>query len=386
MTMTTTTTQTIVVLGGGIGGQVAATRLKQRLGARARVVIVERAASYTFSPSLLWLMVGRRQAQAITRDHAKLLRRDIEIMHATVTGIDTEQSVVSTDTEALRYDYLVIALGAEHDPSLLPGAADYTHHPYDLAAATRLRDALVAFTGGRVVVSIASLPYRCPAAPYETAMLIDGYLRDRGLRDASTIDLYTPEPLPMPVAGTYAGYSVAAELAARSIAFHPKSAPSAVDGEAITVNGEAIPYDLAVVIPPHRPPAVVATTGLVGASGWIAVDRATLRTRAGNVYAIGDVTGIPLENGMMLPKAGVFAHGEAEVVAENIARRVDGQVDEATFDGHGTCFLEVGGGKAGMARGDFFASPSPEVAFQRPGRTWHLGKVAFEQYWLRRWI
>lgn len=98
------------------------------------------------------------------------------------------------------------------------------------------------------------------------------------------------------------------------------------------------------------------------ASGWVAVDRSSLRTRAANVYAIGDVTGIPLENGLMLPKAGVFAHGEAEVAAENIAGRIEGRLGEAAFDGHGTCFLEVGGGKAGMVRGDFFASPAPSVA------------------------
>ncbi|MDP2328407.1 MAG: FAD/NAD(P)-binding oxidoreductase [Dehalococcoidia bacterium] len=382
----TTPPQTIAVLGGGIGGQVVATRLKERLQGRARVVIVERAPSYTFSPSLLWLMVGKRQPEAITRDYSRLLRRDVEVLHATVTGIDTEQSTIHMDASTLRYDYLVIALGAEHDPSLLPGAAEYAHHPYDLAAAGRLRDALAGFSGGRIVVSIASLPYRCPAAPYETAMLIDGYLRERGVREASTIDMYTPEPLPMPVAGPHAGYSVAAELAARSITFHARSAPTSVERQAITINGEAVPYDLAVVIPPHRPPAVIAATGLTGASGWVAVDRASLRTRAGNVYAIGDVTGIPLENGMMLPKAGVFAHGEAEVAAENIARRIEGDLREAEFDGHGTCFVEVGGGKGALARGDFFASPSPQVAFQRPGRTWHLGKVAFEQYWLRRWV
>ena len=384
--MTASNTQTIVVLGGGVGGQVAATRLKERLSDRARVVIVERSPSYTFSPSLLWLMVGQRRPDAITRNFSKLLRRDIEIVQATVTGIDTEQAEVRTETDVVRYDYLVIALGAEHDPALLPGAAEFTYHPYDLAAASRLRDALKRFPGGRIVVSIASLPYRCPAAPYETAMLIDAYLRDRGQRDRSTIDMFTPEPLPMPVAGPYVGHSVAAELAARSITFHPQSSPSAVGANSITVNGEAVPFDLAVVIPPHRPPAVIASTGLTGPSGWIAVDRATLRTRANNVYAIGDVTGIPLENGLMLPKAGVFAHGEAEVVAENIVRRIDGDLREATFDGHGTCFLEVGGGKAGMARGDFFASPGPAVALRRPGRLWHLGKVGFEQYWLRRWI
>ncbi|MBI5948909.1 MAG: NAD(P)/FAD-dependent oxidoreductase [Chloroflexi bacterium] len=384
--MTSPAPQRVVVLGGGIGGQVAATRLKAKLGADARVILVERSTTFTFAPSLLWLMVGKRQPRTITRDYSGLSRRGVEVVHASVTGIDTAAAEVQTEGGTIGYDYLVVALGAALDLGRIPGLAEHTHHPYDLPSAERLRDALAAFRGGRVTVAIASLPYKCPAAPYETAMLIDGYLRERGLHDASRIDLYTPEPLPLPVAGPHAGYSVAAELAARGITFHPRTQLEAVEPSALRLGGELVPHDLAVVIPPHRPPAVIAASGLAGPNGWIPVDRSTLRTRASNVYAIGDNTAIPLENGMLLPKAGVFAHGEAEVVAANIARRVHGDLREDAFDGHGTCFLETGGGKSGLARGDFYASPLPRVAMHRPRRTWHAAKIGFEQYWLRRWL
>ena len=379
-------TPRIVVLGGGIGGQVAATRLKQKLGSGARVVLVERSPTFTFAPSLLWLMVGQRQARAITRDYSVLRKRGIEVVQASVTGIDTRAAEVQTDNETIGYDYLVVALGASLDPERIPGLAENIYHPYDLPSAERLRDALAGFEGGRLVVAIASLPYKCPAAPYETAMLIDGYLRRRGLRSASQLQVYTPEPLPLPVAGPYAGHSVAAELAARGIGFHPRVQLQAVEPGVLQFSGESVKFDLAVVIPPHRPPEVIATSGLAGPSGWIAVDRSTLRARASNVYAIGDNSAIPLESGMLLPKAGVFAHAEAEVVAENIARRVRGDLREEAFNGHGTCFVETGGGKAGMATGNFFASPVPKVSILRPGRAWHAAKVAFEQYWLRRWL
>ncbi len=378
--------QQIVVLGGGTGGQVAATRLKQKLGASARVVLIERSPTFTFAPSLLWLMVGKRRPASITRGYDALRRRGIDVVHASVTAIDTGASEVRTNAETFGYDHLVVSLGAALDPDRIPGLATHTHHPYDLASAERLRDALASFSGGRVVVGIASLPYKCPAAPYETAMLIDGYLRERNIRDRSVIDLYTPEPLPMPVAGPYPGYSVAAELAARGIAFHPRTQLESVEPGTARFSGTDVPFDLGVIIPPHRPPDVIATSGLAGSNGWIAVDRSTLRARPNNVYAIGDNAAIPLENGMLLPKAGVFAHGEAEVVAENIARRVRGDLSELAFDGHGTCFLETGGGKSGLARGDFYASPVPKVAMYRPRRTWHATKIAFEQYWLRRWI
>lgn len=384
--MTENNLQRVVVLGGGIGGQVAATRLKQKLGAAARVILVEQSTTFTFAPSLLWLMVGKRQPRTITRDYSRLSRRGIEVVHDTVTGIDTPASEVQTESGVIGYDYLVVALGATLDPERIPGLGEHTFHPYDLPSAERLRDALARFSGGRVTVAIASLPYKCPAAPYETAMLIDGYLRQRGIRDVSQISMYTPEPLPLPVAGPQAGYSVAAELAACGISFHPRTSLEAVEPSALRFSGELVPHELAVVVPPHRPPEVIAKSTLAGPGGWIPVDRSTLRTRSSNVYAIGDNTAIPLESGLMLPKAGVFAHGEAEVVAENIARRIRGDLREEAFDGHGTCFLETGGGKSGLARGDFFASPVPQVAMYRPGRPWHAAKIAFEQYWLRRWL
>lgn len=379
-------TTRIVILGGGIGGQVAATRLQQRLRGKAQVTLIERAPEYVFTPSLLWLMVGKRSARTITRGYRTLQRRGVDVRHATVTAIDTDNQTVHTDTGPERYDYLVVALGARMESAAVPGLAEHTHHPYDLASAERLRNALGAFGGGRVIVAIHSLPYRCPAAPYETAMLIDGYLRSAGLRDRSSLEIHTPEPLPLPVAGAHAGHAVAAELARRSIPFKPGRKLVGAEPGKLRFEDGAIEADLAVVIPPHRPPEPVASSGLAGTGGWIPVDRATLRARPGNVYAIGDVAWIPLENGMVLPKAGVFAHGEAEVVAENISRRILGSLEEVEWDGHGTCFLETGGGKAGMASGDFFAAPVPEVKFRRPSRLWHLGKVAFEQYWLRRWL
>jgi sulfide:quinone oxidoreductase len=130
----------------------------------------------------------------------------------------------------------------------------------------------------------------------------------------------------------------------------------------------------------------VREAGLVGESGWIGVDRQTLETSFENVYAIGDVVGIPLALGKPLPKAGVFAHGEADVVAANIALAITGKGKPQVFDGHGECFIETGDGKAGFGKGNFYAEPTPQVKLYNVGRRWHAGKVLFEKEWLRRWF
>jgi sulfide:quinone oxidoreductase len=131
---------------------------------------------------------------------------------------------------------------------------------------------------------------------------------------------------------------------------------------------------------------VVREAGLVDDSGWIPVDRDVLQTTYPGVYAIGDVTGIPLKMGKPLPMAGVFAEREAKVVARNIAHEITGRGEPSVFDGHGECFIETGGGRAGFGSGDFYAEPAPQVDLHPVGRRWHLGKVLFEKNWLRRWF
>lgn len=97
-------------------------------------------------------------------------------------------------------------------------------------------------------------------------------------------------------------------------------------------------------------------------------------------------SGVACCMGKPLPRAGVFAHGQAEVVAANIARAISGKGCEARFDGHGSCFLETGDGKAGFGAGDFYAEPLPSVTVRPPRRVWHAGKVLLEKRILWRWL
>ncbi|OGC90429.1 MAG: hypothetical protein A2W25_13530 [candidate division Zixibacteria bacterium RBG_16_53_22] len=147
-------------------------------------------------------------------------------------------------------------------------------------------------------------------------------------------------------------------------------------------------YDMLVLIPPHRSARFVQDSGLANSAGWIPVDRNTLATQHENVYAIGDVTAVSMPGRwkpdvpLMLPKAGVFAHSQALIVAERIAGEISGKRADAQFCGDGFCMLEAGEDLAGFAFGNFFAEPSPDVRLKKIGRSWHLGKVLFEKWWL----
>jgi sulfide:quinone oxidoreductase len=209
------------------------------------------------------------------------------------------------------------------------------------------------------------------------------------LREQIEVDLYSPEAGPMPIAGPEVSRQVRQVVEAKGIGYHPEHTVTQVDASARRVqftNGTSAEFDLLAYVPPHRAPRVVAECGLTGESGWVPVHRETLETRFPGVYAIGDVTGIMLSMGKPLPKAGVFAHGEAEVVANNLVHAIAGKGRPVQFDGHGECFIETGDGKAGFGSGNFFAEPAPEIKLRQPSRTLHVGKVAFEKYWLYEWF
>ena len=380
---------TVVVLGAGTGGIVAAHRLRRELPPGDRVVVVEREPTYRYAPSFLWVLTGERRPEQITADTRRLRRRGIELLEGDVLGIDTGARRVETSAGQVAYDRLVVALGAELAPGDLPGFAEAALDVYTLEGAQQAGRELNGFDGGRVAVLVSRLPYKCPAAPYETALLADALLRKRGVRERATVEVFTPEPLPMPTAGPELGAAVRDILDARGIGFHPEQTVERIDPagrELVLASGDRVAYDLLLGVPPHRAPAAVRESPLAGESGFVPVDPGTLATTVEAVSAIGDVTAIPIAGGRFLPKAGVFAHSQAEHVARRIAAELRGRTLASSFEGTGACFLELGDGTAAYASGDFYAQPAPRVRLRRPGRRWHLAKVAFERYWLWRWF
>jgi sulfide:quinone oxidoreductase len=380
--------RTIVILGGGTGGLVAARRLRRSLDPADRVVLADRDPTFRFAPSYLWVMTGARRPAQITTDRRRLRRAGIEVLQAEVVEIDPTNHKVKTTDDEVSFDRLVIALGAELAPNLLPGFAEGAHNLYTLDGAVAAGDALGRLTSGRVAVVVSRLPYKCPAAPYETAFLADALLRRRGVRDQVSVDVYTPEPYPMPTAGPILGQALAAMLSERAITLHSEQTVAQIEPDAkeiVLADGERAGYELLLGVPPHRAPEVLRASGLAAETGFVPVDRNTLATGAEHVWAIGDGTTVPIAAGKFLPKAGVFAEAEAHVVAANLAAELSGKPPTASFDGKGACFVELGDGRAAFATGDFYAADAPNIRLRRPGRHWHAAKVGFEKYWLRRW-
>jgi sulfide:quinone oxidoreductase len=381
--------KTALILGGGVGGLVAAHRLRRALPRDDRVILIERERNHVFQPSLLWVAVGDRRPAQIQRPFDRLTRKGIELVNATVEALDPSRRMVTAGGREYAGDAVIVALGAELTPESIPGLTDGGHNLYTLSGATAILGALQSSRGGRMAILTAAPAYKCPAAPYEAAMLVEAWLRRNRRRESTELDFYAAEPGPMGVAGPAVSAAVRQMVESHGIRYHPEHQLMSVDPGARCLtfaNGTTARYDLLIYIPPHRAPSVVRSSGLAPEGGWIGVDRSTFETTVPGVYAIGDVTTVPLTMGKPLPKAGVFAHRQAEVVAANIAALWTGSGDRRTFDGHGECFVETGDGRAGFGTGNFYAEPVPQVALKAPSRFWHWGKVLFEWKWLQGWF
>lgn len=390
---------TTLILGGGVGGVVTARTLRKKLPSEHRVIIVDREYDHLFAPSLLWLMTGQRSAGKIRRPLGRLGKKGIEVKHAEIQSIDPGAHRVglvqgrSGDTKGaqseLDADYIVVSLGAELAPDLIPGLEESGHNFYTLAGAESFWAALRDFDGGRIIILTATPSYKCPAAPYEAAMLIQDYCDKSGVGARTQVELYTAEAGPMGVTGPDVSAGVRMMVEDKGISYHPDRQVEEVDTQARRItfeDGTTAEFDLLAYVPPHRAPQVVRDAGLVDDSGWIPVDANTMDTEFDRVYAIGDVTGIPLEMGKPLPMAGVFAEREGRAVAANIALDITGRGDAASFNGYGECFVETGGRRAGFGKGNFYALPTPQIQLFGPSRRWHIGKVIFEKDWFRRWL
>ncbi|HXG76621.1 MAG TPA: FAD-dependent oxidoreductase [Gaiellaceae bacterium] len=375
-----------LVLGGGFGGIAAAIELKRLLGDRHEVVLVDRAERFSMGLRKLWELVGLATIAEGSRPRDLLAPHGIRVVRGEIESIDPSARAAVVDGKALVADYLIVALGAVPRPDLVPGLAEHGHDVWATSGVPAAARALRDIHGGRILILVAGAPYPCPPAPYECAFHVDEHLRARGLRDRTDLAIATIQPILMPNAGPEGSAWMAGKLDERGIGHRTAVTLDRVEPGRLVLGDGEIPFDLLLAVPPHRVPDVVAASGLTGEHGWVAVDRGTLRTSFANVYAVGDVTLIPLANKLPLPKAGVIAELEGLHVARTIAAEVRGEREPEPFPGVAACFVELGSEVAARIDAEFFAEPMPRISIAEPNPALSAEKRAFETERLERWF
>lgn len=365
----------VVVVGGGVGGTLAANLLSKELGGDVEVTVLDPLGMHVYQPGFLYLALGKANGRWLIRDERLLLRDDVELVIDGARRIDPHEGVVElTRGGSIPFDYLVLATGARLVPEQIPGLSEAAHDFYSFDGAQRLREALRSFEGGRILIGVAGIPYKCPPAPVEFTLMLERYLVERGVRDRSEVTLLSPLNRAFTIES--ASKLVQPIMERRGITLATFFNVETVDpsaGVATSLEGEKAEFDLLVLVPPHRGSQVVEDSGLGDRSGWVPTDPATLQHKDHErIFALGDATDLPIS------KSGSTAHFEAPVVASRIASLIRGTAPRESYGGRVMCFLETGGGRATVLRFDYEHPPVPP----RPSRRWHWAKWMFNRlYW-----
>jgi sulfide:quinone oxidoreductase len=373
-------TTSVLVLGAGFGGLELSSRLSEQLGDQVEITLIDRSDAFVFGFSKLDVMFGARTLEAVRVPYEAMATPAVRFRQETITTIDPDTRRVTTDLDTYEADVLVVALGADYDLAATPGLSEEGNEFYTVAGAETVRAKLPTFTSGTAIVGVCGAPFKCPPAPSEAAMLLDEYLRARGVRDDVRIQVVMPFGAPVPPSPDTSS-AILARFAERGIEFVPDHKVVALEaGEAVLQDGARLPYDLFLGIPVHQVPAVVEASGMTE-NGWIPVDPATLATRFPSVYAVGDVTSVGTA------KAGVFAEGAARVVADQLIARLQGEGEPPGYDGKASCYIEFGDRGVARVDVDFFSIPGhPTGTFTEPSEAVAAEKVDFGVTRRARWF
>ncbi|ABO08873.1 NAD(P)/FAD-dependent oxidoreductase [Pyrobaculum calidifontis] len=377
----------VLVLGGGTGGLMTVKELRERFGpGDVEITLIDAKDRTDFRPSYLYVAFGYRRPEEVSVPLEHVKRHGVNFVKAKVTAIDAANRKVKTTAGEFTYDVLVVALGAETVETGFP-------HTWELEPSLKVAEALAQVKQGHIVIGVYSLPYRCPPAPIELAMLTHFYYLTRGLRDKVKITVVHPLKRPFENFGPMAAKWMSGFLQQLGIEYVGVGQSTAIKSlgksELETTTGEKFKFDAAFIVPPHKAPDPVLNSDLAK-NGWAAPRNPAngdfRSAKYDDVYVIGDVAAPNVPVGM----AGTILHSYMPWVISNIAADLFGvYLGKPPFRIVGTCALDVGA--FGMAAACDFTpfvkkqKPYPDCMFLPPAPATRLFKEMFEKVYFN-WL
>uniref|UniRef100_A0A7C2P2Q8 NAD(P)/FAD-dependent oxidoreductase n=1 Tax=Schlesneria paludicola TaxID=360056 RepID=A0A7C2P2Q8_9PLAN len=377
--MTDTIHHQIVFVGGGTAGITVAARLTRGWFRQHDVAVIEPSDKHYYQP--LWTLVGGGLArkEATERPEASVIPRKVTWIRDAVAEFLPDQNAVRTrDGRTVTYDWLVVAAGLQIHWDKIPGLKESLGHGgvcsnYSYETVDSTWEAIRSFRGGNAVFTNPSGAVKCGGAPQKIMYLADDWFRRAGVRGQSQVifasalpSLFAIEPYRTTLEGVAARRQIDCRFRHELVEIRSES-KEAVFQQLDTGERVTIPYDLLHVTPPMGPPALIASSPLADAHGWVDVDKATLRhVRFPNVFALGDCSSLPTS------KTGAAIRKQAPVLVQNLLAAIHNQPLTAVYDGYTSCPVVTGIGRLVLAEFDYQKQPHETFPFDQSRERWSM--------------
>ncbi|MCX6230739.1 MAG: FAD/NAD(P)-binding oxidoreductase [Bacteroidetes bacterium] len=382
----------IVILGAGTAGTMMANKLRKALDIEEwSITIIDQFKTHYYQPGFLFIPFGIYQKQDVIKPKADFIPAGVEMVFETIDIVDADKNQVKLENgKVFNYDLLLIATGVQTRPEETPGLKDKLWYNkifdfYTLEGALALQKFFKTWQGGKLVMAIAEMPFKCPVAPIEFVCLAEAFFTEHGMRDKVDISFVTP--LPGAFTKPIATKMLSELLIEKNVKIIPDFYIERVDNDAqklISYDEKEVDFDALVIVPVNMGADFLSKSGLAGDLNLVPVDKQTLQMENHkNIFVLGDASNIPAS------KAGSVAHFASEILMENIMEFIEGRELKAKFDGHANCYIETGYGKGALIDFNYTTEPLPGT-FPLPGigpfgllkntKINHYGKIMF------RWI
>ena len=395
----------IVVLGAGLGGIPMAFEMKELARKEDEVIVISDSPTFHFVPSNPWVAVNWRKPSEIKVELAPVFKKKkISFIQQAARKVHPEDNQVElADDSRVDYDFLVVATGPRLAFDEIPGFGPHGHtqsvcHVDHAGEAGEFWDKFVQDPGPVVIGSVQGASCFGPA--YEYAFIAESDLRKRKIRDKVPMTFVTSEPyighLGLGGVGNSRGL-LEAELRDKHIKWICNAKIDRVeDGKMyVTEMDESgqekrkheLPFKHSMMIPAFTGvDAVKGIEGLVNPRGFVLVDEYQRNARYKNVYAIGVCIAIPpLEQTPVptgVPKTGYMIESMVTATAHNIREQLDGKEPSHKATWHALCLADMGdNGIVFIAQPQI---PPRNITWSAKGKWVHLGKIAFEKYFMRK--
>lgn len=386
--------KSILILGAGTAGTIMANKLRRALNPKQwEITIIDKEKDHYYQPGFLFIPFGIYNKNDVIKPKSNFMPADVDLQYELIEKIEPDKNqVILANQKSLKYDFLIIATGTSLKPSETPGMQDKLWYKdifdfYTIEGALALHDYFKNWQGGKLVMAITEMPFKCPVAPIEFVCLAEAYFSRKGIRNKVEISFVTPlsGAFTKPVATGMLNHL----LEGKKIQIIPDFYIEKIDNEnkkLISYDEKEVDFDVLTVIPLNKGADFIGASGLGDDMNFVPVDKHTLQHEIyKNIFALGDAAALPTS------KAGSVAHFAAEILFENLMSTIKNEPLEAKFDGHSNCYIETGHGKGALIDFNYDVEPLPG-AFPLPfigpfgllknTRLNHFGKMAFKWvYW-----